>query len=62
LLRNIILEDGTDLNAELVRNGYAYAYLDFPLNKQRKVELKRLEAEAQAAQLGLWNPLTCSAN
>ena len=62
LLRNIILEDGTDLNAELVRNGYAYAYLDFPLNKQRKVELKRLEIEAQAAQVGLWNPLTCSAN
>ncbi len=62
LLRNIILEDGTDLNAALVRDGYAHAYLDFPLNKQRKVELKRLETEAMAAQVGLWNPLTCSAN
>jgi len=59
-LRNIILEDGTDFNAELVREGYAYAYLSFPLNAQRKTELKRLQNEAEQAQRGLWNPKTCN--
>jgi micrococcal nuclease len=60
LLRNIIMEDGTDYNASLVRDGYAYAYLSFPLNKQRKVELANLQKEAQAAQRGLWSPTTCN--
>ena len=60
LLRNIFLEDGADVNASLVRDGYAYAYLDFPLNKQRKVELARLQDEAEAAKRGLWNPEICN--
>jgi len=60
LLRNIVLEDGTDFNASLVRDGYAYAYLDFPLNKQRKVQLANLQKEAEAAKRGLWNPTTCN--
>ncbi|MCK9360994.1 thermonuclease family protein [Patescibacteria group bacterium] len=60
LLRNVYLEDGTDVNAVLVRDGYAYAYLDYPLNKQRKVELARLQDEAEAAQRGLWNPDACN--
>lgn len=60
LLRNIFLDDGTDVNAALVRDGYAYAYLDFPLNKQRKVELARLQEEAEAAKRGLWNPESCN--
>jgi len=60
LLRNVILEDGTDFNAALVRDGYAYAYLSFPLNKQRKAQLKQLENEARIAQRGLWATSTCS--
>lgn len=60
LLRNVILEDGTDVNAALVRDGYAYAYLDFPLNRERKAELARLQDEARLAERGLWNPDTCS--
>jgi len=59
LLRNVVLADGTDFNASLVRQGYAYAYLSFPLNRERKAELKRLENEAKTAQRGLWNPQTC---
>lgn len=59
LLRNIILEDGTDFNAKLIQDGYAYAYLSFPLNKQRKVDLKRFETEAKAAGKGLWGEGTC---
>lgn len=60
LLRNILLEDGTDYNASLVRDGYAHAYLSFPLDKKRKAQLAALEKEAQAEQRGLWNPDTCS--
>ncbi len=58
LLRNLILEDGTDFNASLVREGYANAYLSFPLNPVRKAELRRLETEAKAAKRGLWGE-TC---
>jgi micrococcal nuclease len=61
LLRNVVLEDGTDYNASLVRDGYAYAYLSFPLNKLRKVELANLQKEAEAAKRGLWDPNTCHA-
>jgi len=60
LLRNVFLDDGTDVNASLIRDGYAYAYLGFPLNKQRKIELARLQDEAKMAERGLWNPETCS--
>ncbi len=59
LLRNVILEDGTDLNLALVREGYAHAYVSYPQNKKRKTEIKRLQREAQANQRGLWNPKTC---
>lgn len=59
LLRNVVLEDGTDVNALLVKEGYAHAYLSFPLNKQRKNELARLQEEARVAKRGLWNPETC---
>ena len=59
LLRNILLEDGTDVNALLVKEGYAYAYVSFPLNKDRKAEMRRLEQEARTAKRGLWSPETC---
>ncbi len=59
LLRNVVLSDGTDLNAELVADGFAHAYLSFPLTKQRKLELTRLQAEAKAALRGFWSPDTC---
>lgn len=59
LLRNVVLADGTDFNAKLIQEGYAYAYLSFPLNKQRKVDLKRFETEAKTAGKGLWNVETC---
>jgi len=60
LLRNITLADGTDFNALLVREGFANAYLSFPLNAARKVELRKLEAEAKAAGRGLWAPGVCN--
>ena len=60
LLRNIFLSDGTDVNATLVREGYAYAYLSFPLDPERKVELKALEDDARINKRGLWNPEACA--
>jgi len=54
LLRNVFLEDGTDFNALLVSEGYANAYVSFPQNPARKVELRKLESQAKAAGKGLW--------
>lgn len=59
LLRNVVLEDGMDFNAELVLQGYANAYVSFPLAIERKAQLLRLEAEAREAKRGLWNPEVC---
>jgi micrococcal nuclease len=58
LLRNVVLADGTDFNAKLVAEGYAYAYTSFPLAPERKVELTRLQQEAKEAKRGLWGS-TC---
>ncbi len=60
LLRNVMLEDGTDVNALMIREGYAYAYLSFPLDPVRKRELKQLQEEAKASGAGLWSSATCS--
>lgn len=60
LLRNVLLSDGTDVNATLVRDGYAEAYLSFPLNRERKQELKKLQEIARASQSGLWSPAACT--
>lgn len=59
LLRILVLEDKTDVNATLVAQGYAHAYVDFPMKKARKAQLRTLEREAQAGERGLWNPSTC---
>ncbi|MEO5927947.1 MAG: thermonuclease family protein [Patescibacteria group bacterium] len=59
LLRNVLLSDGTDVNASMVRDGYAEAYLSFPLNRDRKQELKKLQEIARASQSGLWSPASC---
>lgn len=59
LLRNVVLSDGTDLNLTLVQEGYAHAYLSFPLHPVRKKMLKDAEARAKIAHLGLWNPVIC---
>ena len=54
LLRNVTLEDGTDVNAILVRDGYAYAYLSFPIDPSRKKQLYDLEVNAKSLKRGLW--------
>lgn len=60
LLRNIVLEDKTDVNATLVQEGYAHAYLSFPLDRVRKAELRLLQTKAETEKKGLWNTSTCN--
>ncbi len=60
LLRAVVLEDGTDMSATLIQQGYAHAYLSFPLNARRKAQLRLLEEEAKTEERGLWNPQTCN--
>ncbi len=60
LLRNVILTDGTDVGALMVSEGYAHALTSFPLNAERKVELRELERQAQENEVGLWSPDACA--
>lgn len=53
----IILSDGTNINLEMVKNGYAWRYEKYAPND---LTLKRLEAEAKEEKRGLWghaNPI-----
>jgi micrococcal nuclease len=56
-LGTVALVDGTVLNHEIVRNGYAWWYRKYAEND---TELARLEAEARRERRGLWaqaNPI-----
>ena len=46
--------DNADLNAELVRQGYAHAYVSYPFSRME--EFRRYEREAREAGRGLWGP------
>jgi len=51
-LAYIYLEDGTFLNAEIIRQGYGFAYTRFPFKYLE--EFRKLEREAREAGRGLW--------
>lgn len=51
-LAYVYLEDGTFLNAEIIRQGYGHAYTRFPFAYLD--EFRHLEREAQQAGRGLW--------
>lgn len=53
LLRYVYLPDNTLLNAEIIRQGYGFAYTSFPFTK--KDEFKKLEDEARENNRGLWS-------
>ncbi|MEO8785061.1 MAG: thermonuclease family protein [Candidatus Saccharimonadales bacterium] len=53
LLRYVYLPNGTLLNAELIKQGYGFAYTSFPFSK--RVEFRRLQTEAQQSKKGLWS-------
>jgi micrococcal nuclease len=52
LLRYVLLPDGTDYNATLIRDGYGFAYTVFPYSKLD--QYRALEREARDANRGLW--------
>ncbi len=53
-LAYLVLEDGTNLNAELLRRGLARAYRRF--EHPRLGQFIELEQEAREAGIGLWSP------
>jgi micrococcal nuclease len=52
LLRYVYLPDGTLVNARLIKDGFAFAYVVFPLVKLD--EFRALETEARNNNRGLW--------
>ena len=53
-LAYIFLEDGTLLNAEIIRQGYGHAFTRYPFSRME--EFRRLEREAREQGRGLWAP------
>lgn len=51
-LAYLYLADGTFVNLEMVRQGYAHAYLDYPF--QHMQQFRAAEREAREARRGLW--------
>jgi micrococcal nuclease len=51
-LAYVYFDDGTMLNAELIRLGYAHAYTRFPF--RQVVEFRQLERIARSQGVGLW--------
>jgi micrococcal nuclease len=51
-LAYVYFDDGTMLNAELIRRGYAHAYTRFPF--RYVVEFRQLERIARSQGVGLW--------
>jgi micrococcal nuclease len=52
ILVYIYLEDGTFVNAEIIRQRYGYAYSRFPFRCLE--QFQQLEREAREAKRGLW--------
>jgi micrococcal nuclease len=52
LLRYVFLENGTLVNAEIIRRGYGHAYVKYPFSRME--EFRDLERQARRRGLGLW--------
>jgi len=52
LLAYVFLEDGTFLNAEIIKQGYGHAYTRFPFKYID--DFRRYEKEAREGKRGLW--------
>ena len=55
LLRYVYLEDGTCVNAKIIKDGYAQVYEKFPISKMD--EFRKLQREARENNRGLWGPV-----
>jgi endonuclease YncB( thermonuclease family) len=54
VLGYLYLEDGTYMQEELIKNGYAIAYTKYPLDENRKAQFLAREQEARNKGIGLW--------
>jgi endonuclease YncB( thermonuclease family) len=54
VLGYVYLEDGTFLQEELIKNGYAIAYTKYPLDAGRKARFLAWEQAAKTRRVGLW--------
>ena len=52
LLAYVYLEDGTFINAEIIKQGYGHAYTKFPFKHME--EFREYESEARENKRGLW--------
>ena len=52
LLRYVYLQDGTDVGAEMIKQGFAFAYTRFPSDKVE--EYRGYEKKARETNAGLW--------
>ena len=52
MLAYVYLDDGTMLNAEIIRQGYGFAYVKYPFKFLQ--EFREYEREAREAKKGLW--------
>lgn len=52
LLAYVYLEDGTFLNAEIIKQGYGYAYTNYPFRYLK--EFRSYEKQAREGKQGLW--------
>jgi endonuclease YncB( thermonuclease family) len=48
----VFLEDGTLVNAEIIRQGYGFAYTKYPFSLME--EFRELQREARDEGRGLW--------
>ena len=60
LLRYVYLPDNTLVNAEIIKQGYGFAYTGFPFTKME--EFKQDQKQAQEQNLGLWADCQPTAN
>ena len=60
LLRYIYLPDGALVNAEIIKQGYGFAYTGFPFTKTD--EFINYQKQARQGSLGLWNKCAPTAN
>lgn len=60
LLRYVYLPDNTLVNAEIIRQGYGFAYTSFPFT--RSEEFSRYQIDARVLGRGLWSSCKPSEN
>ncbi len=60
LLRYVYLNNGTLVNAEIIKQGYGFAYTSFPFSKLE--EFRGYQKLAQSQNLGLWGSCQPAAN